>query len=185
MTDVNPPRELLLGTAGWSRNDWVARYYPDDLPVDWRPSYYANDCDCVLLLPDDWGPLDADELVAQLEDLPSVFRCFALLADGQRPGDTVFARIPAARGLVLLVDQLDPTFAALPQWSAQAADTWCDPESGACVVRWRIDAFDLRDLRARAESLDKRAAALVIDGPAGGPGHIAELRALLELMDRA
>ena len=185
MTDVNPPKALLLGTCGWARAAWAADYYPDDLPADWQLDYYANDCDCLLLEPDDWRSLDVEGFAAQLDELPPAFRCFVLLRDGQRPADVAFARVADVQGLVLLVDQVDPTFGALPQWPAQAADTWCDPQSGACLVRWRVGAFDLRDLRMRAGSLDARAAALVIDGPAGGPGHIAELRALLELMGRA
>ena len=185
MTDVNPPKTLLLGTGGWARPAWAADYYPDDLPADWQLDYYANDCDCVLLAPDDWRSLDFEELAAQLADLPRAFRCFVLLRAGQTPAEVNLDQLVDAHGLVLLVDRIDPSFAALPQWPAQAAGTWCDPQSGACVVHWRVDVFDLRDLRARAESLDARAAALVIDGPAGSPGHIAELRALLELMGRA
>ena len=185
MTDINPPRALLLGTAGWARPAWAERYFPGDLPADWRLGYYANDCDCVLLSPEDWQSLDTDGLSGQLDDLPQGFRCFVRLPDGLRPVDVAFLRRPGARRLVLLVDRIDPSFAALPQWTRQATDTWCDPQGGLCVVRWVIDEFDLRGLRRRAESLDARAGALVIDGPGADPGQIAELRTLLELLGRA
>ena len=185
MSDVNPTRTLLLGTAGWARPAWAADYYPEDLPADWQLDYYANDCDCMLLAPDDWCPLDADAFAAQLDELPPAFRCFVLPPAGQGPADVALARSADSHGLVWLVDRVDPSYGTLPQWPAHGGDTWCDSESGACVVRWQIDRFDLRDLRGRAESLDSRAAALVIDGPAGSPGHVAELRALFELMGRA
>ena len=40
--DHNPARRLMLGTAGWQRDDWLAGYYPPDLPPDWRLAYYAS-----------------------------------------------------------------------------------------------------------------------------------------------
>lgn len=185
MTDVNPPKELLLGTAGWARPDWAAPYYPDDLPADWRLDYYANDCDCVLLTPDDWGSLDAERFADQLDELASTFRCFVQLHGGTDPGDVAFVRGLDARRVVLLVDRVDPSFTTLPQWPLRAADSWCDPHGPGCVVRWVIDGFDLRALRLRVGVLDPRACALVIDGPHADPGRIPELRTLLELMGRA
>ena len=124
-------------------------------------------------------------MAEQFEGLPPGFCCFVRLPDGLRPGDVAFFRRPGARRVVLLVDRIDPSFAALPQWTQQAGDTWYDPRSGVCVVRWGIDEFDLRRLRSRAESLDARVGALVIGGPGADPGQIAELRMLLELTGRA
>jgi len=40
---------LKLGCYGWNHAHWAGRYYPDDLPEDWRLSYYANDYSCVLV----------------------------------------------------------------------------------------------------------------------------------------
>jgi len=40
---------LKLGCYGWNHASWAGRYYPDDLPEDWRLSYYANDFSCVLV----------------------------------------------------------------------------------------------------------------------------------------
>ena len=185
MTDVNPPKALLLGTAGWARAAWASDYYPDDLPADWRLGYYANDCDCMLLAEEDWQSIDADEFAEQLEELPSAFRCFVQLPARLKRADAAVIDRLDARHAVLLVDRVDPSFDALPQWPAQADDTWCDPDDGVCVVRWGVDEFDLRGLRQRAESLDARAGALVLDGPQAHPGNIAELRTLLELLGRA
>ena len=185
MSDVNPPRELLLGTAGLARSAWAARYYPVDLPVDWRLGYYANDCDCVLLTADDRSALDADGLAEQFEDLPPHFRCFLQVSGAPAVADRGFLRRLDRHRTVLLVDRVDPQYPDLVQWPAADPDTWCAPAGDACVVRWFVDAADLRGLRARAEALDRRASALVIDGPDAGPERIRELRTLLELMGRA
>lgn len=41
--------ELLIGARGWQHPQWVARFYPDDMPEDWRFSYYCNEFRAVLL----------------------------------------------------------------------------------------------------------------------------------------
>lgn len=188
MNDSNPPRELLLGTAGWARVDWVTAYYPDDLPEDWRLDYYANDCDCLLLDRRDRAAMDAEDLADALDELPDGFRCFVVLEDGERPADVgLLARLEASR-CVLLVDRVDPTYSRLAQWAAIGADTWLAADDNGGLVRWTVDAGDLRALRAlrvRAEALDPRVTALVVDGPGADPGRIGELRKLLELMGKA
>lgn len=185
MSDVTPPRALLLGTAGLERADWVDSYYPDDLPDDWRLDYYANDCDCVLLTAQDWGELDTAAFAAALAETPDRFRCFVAGGAGDAAAAGAVAAVLGEPRVVLLVDRIDPAVSQLPQWPVDGEDRWCDPERRHCVVRWRLDDFDLRALRHRGDALDPRTRALVIDGPCGDPARIAELRALLELMGRA
>ena len=45
---------LLIGACGWSHSDWEADFYPQDLPSDWRLSYYANEFPVVLVTADEW-----------------------------------------------------------------------------------------------------------------------------------
>lgn len=33
---------LLIGSRGWQHADWDDSFYPDDLPAEWRLTYYAN-----------------------------------------------------------------------------------------------------------------------------------------------
>lgn len=50
MSDSQPRfRSLELAACGWSPADWQRIFYPEDLPEDWRVSYYANEFACVLL----------------------------------------------------------------------------------------------------------------------------------------
>lgn len=45
---------ITIGVWNWFRDDWLAGYYPADLPEEWRPAYYANDYACVGLPADSW-----------------------------------------------------------------------------------------------------------------------------------
>jgi hypothetical protein len=183
--DSNPPRELLLGAVGLERPAWSGAYYPADLPADWRPGYYANDCDCVLLTPEDWAPAGIDELQDAFADVADGFRCFLQMAQGWDAADAgVLADLDPDR-FVLLAGSVDACFSNLACWHDDGRGGWHDPASGMRLVRWDIDIFDLRLLRQRAELLDPGVSALVIDGAGASPGRIGELRTLLELMGRA
>lgn len=55
MYDAKPRfRTLELAACGWSPADWGRVFYPEDLPEDWRISYYANEFGCVLLPAEGW-----------------------------------------------------------------------------------------------------------------------------------
>ena len=51
---------LLIGACGWSHSNWVADFYPEDLPLDWRLSYYANEFPVVLVTEEEWRLPEAD-----------------------------------------------------------------------------------------------------------------------------
>ena len=56
MSDSQPRfRRLELAACGWLPADWSCMFYPEDLPEEWRVSYYANEFDCVLLSANDWN----------------------------------------------------------------------------------------------------------------------------------
>lgn len=40
---------IELAAFGWERKDWLAEYYPEDLPEDWHLDYYANEYRHVLV----------------------------------------------------------------------------------------------------------------------------------------
>jgi len=35
--------EVLIGAASWEEDEWLASFYPEDLPAEWRMAYYANE----------------------------------------------------------------------------------------------------------------------------------------------
>ncbi len=51
---------LLIGASGWFHSGWAADYYPEDLPSDWRLSYYANEFPVVLVTAEEWRLPEAD-----------------------------------------------------------------------------------------------------------------------------
>ena len=50
---------LLIGACGWSHTGWLAEFYPQDLPVDWCLSYYANEFPVVLVTAEEWNLSEA------------------------------------------------------------------------------------------------------------------------------
>lgn len=176
---------LLLGTVGWDRPDWRVDYYPPDLPAAWRLAYYANDCGCVLLPAAGWCGPRQPALARALDDAPDHLLWLLEVPPGGRPDDCEALARYAGRQVILLVERADPECRAHPQWVARGPDLWVDGASGGRVLRWSMDAFDLRELRARAAHLDADCRALVLDGAGASPGRVAELRTLLELMEKA
>ncbi|NNF96155.1 MAG: DUF72 domain-containing protein [Halobacteria archaeon] len=51
---------LFIGACGWSHSNWAVDFYPEDLPLDWRLSYYANEFPVVLVTAEEWRIPEAD-----------------------------------------------------------------------------------------------------------------------------
>lgn len=69
-------KSVTVGAYGWSPADWGEQFYPDDLPEDWRATYYANAFQSVLLPQAVWqAQCDDDALTEILEELPEGFKC--------------------------------------------------------------------------------------------------------------
>lgn len=63
-----------LGAIGWDHDAWVGGFYPDDMPPEWRLSYYNTHFECVLLPYRDWSARGIDELNSWREDTLERFR---------------------------------------------------------------------------------------------------------------
>jgi len=60
---------VLTGAANWQVGDWLASFYPEDLPPEWRMSYYANEFSTTLLESPVWdNPERLEQLAEMLED---------------------------------------------------------------------------------------------------------------------
>lgn len=181
---LSAENRLLLGTVGWRRADWDQGYYPGDLPPDWHLAYLANDADCVFLPESAWRVDAAPDWLAELDEAPPGL---LFLLQLERPADPV-ARAALARfaghRVVLPVARRDPQLDAFEQWPALGPDAWAAAGGTARLLRWTLDAFDLRALRRRAAAAisGNPLVGVVIDGPGADPGRLAELRLLFELL---
>ena len=59
---------IHIGTYGWDDPAWAARFYPDDLPADWRFCYYSNRLRSVIMPGATWAEADARTLAQWVED---------------------------------------------------------------------------------------------------------------------
>lgn len=63
MTEVST---VLTGAADWRPTNWASEYYPEDLPSEWRLSYYANEYSTVLIKMDEWMLDDQREVLDEM-----------------------------------------------------------------------------------------------------------------------
>lgn len=59
---------VLLGALGWEWPEWALGFYPEDMPPEWRLTYYNTQFNCVFLPADQWRPVATDELEQWAED---------------------------------------------------------------------------------------------------------------------
>jgi len=142
---------LDIVTGGWELPGWRRDLYPEDLPADWRLTYFANEFPAVMLAAKHWLPADAVQLKAWAEDVPDDFRFY--LEDAA----------PAAgrQDLDLALRVLGPKLAGLVQEAGADASLPVDgfsrfrilgapvglPGTG-CLPAWRVPRAQIRDLRA-------------------------------------
>ena len=152
------------GARGWDHPEWVGpSFYPDELPPEWRLSYYAHFFGCVLVSAAAWRAAGAAGAASWLADTPAGFRF--LLESGE--GVRVVAAVLGARCAGIVGD-----------------DGRAEGASGTEVI-W-IDASP--DLRALAGEVRRRSAGagevLLVERGADF-GRLAEAATLLAVMGLA
>jgi len=85
-------KTIFVGSRGVSHSAWCEGFYPDDLPLEWRLSYYSNEFSALLLLQDDIDSLSSEEVVEWLEDLNDDF---SLLYELEFDSFSVLSALPA------------------------------------------------------------------------------------------
>jgi len=83
-----PTYQFHVGSAGWDHAAWAGSFYPDDLPPEWRLSYYNNYFTCSYLSYEEWSQQNPATLAQWVEDTLERF-CFVLQLPrgGAAPGD--------------------------------------------------------------------------------------------------
>lgn len=174
-----------VGAWDWANQRWRREYYPEDLPEEWRATYYANEFRCAGLPADAWS---APQLAAWREDLPETFALWlecgrAQLAEPQ----TLPALAALGKRLAGVWLQANTDAGPLREAGIRVIDAPWDAENGTgetAAGLYRPGAE--LDLRAARGVLDAFAAA---PGPqrrqllvAGSPAQLGRLRELGELL---
>ena len=79
-SDIENPLILLM-SRGWDHDGWENEFYPDDLPQDWRLSYYANEFHGVVVPETDW--LEINDCEEWVENVHEEFRFYLELTTDQ------------------------------------------------------------------------------------------------------
>jgi hypothetical protein len=75
------PSEIHVAARGWLHPSWQGDFYPDDLPEDWRLSYYSNEFRTVVVPEVEWSDLGSIELERWVEDVPDSFLFYLEVED--------------------------------------------------------------------------------------------------------
>jgi hypothetical protein len=74
---------IQLGARGWDFPAWHGGYFPEDLPPEWRLTYYANDFRQVLVPEGCWAVAEPAQGRLWREDVSETFRFYLELTDPQ------------------------------------------------------------------------------------------------------
>lgn len=127
--------DIWLASSGCEHPGWENTFYPDDLPEDWRFSYYSNEFSALFLRYANWTALSEDTLQQWMDDCDPDFQ-FMLELDLAAYSDSDFSKLQVLQAqLAVLV--LRGEAEAIEQASAQWRDRlnnvtlFADPLSAA------------------------------------------------------
>lgn len=121
-----PMSKVYVGASDWLRPEWVGSFYPEDMPEEWRLTYYNTQFSCVWLPYPRWSAASMQDLHGWREDTHGAFR-FVL----ERPLD------------------LDPAARARLDALAERLGTCCAADDASLV--WFDAQVDLKRLAARLQ----------------------------------
>lgn len=104
-----------VGSNGWLHPGWDERFYPEDIPPDWKLSYYANEFSATVVPQSIWYE-QADDFAEMAEDLDDEFALYFQLKDLAPSLDDLRANKTQYAGNFrgYLVDFHDKAFSAEP-----------------------------------------------------------------------
>ena len=101
-----PTYQCYLGTVGWDHPEWQGPFYPDDLPPEWRLSFYNTTFDCVYLSYAQWSVVDPGVIEGWVDETQDRFR-FVLELGNRTLSQSDKARIHKFNGKLGLLDDQD------------------------------------------------------------------------------
>ncbi|WP_455202605.1 hypothetical protein [Kaarinaea lacus] len=101
--------EIRVGARGWQYSDWVGEFYPDDLPEDWRFSFYSNEFQTILVPYETLVRSEVDDWVDWVEDTQKNFSFYVEIFETASWIDVkpyLEALGAQLKGLVVVVEEL-------------------------------------------------------------------------------
>jgi hypothetical protein len=195
--------DLIIGSRGWRHDAWRPGFYPEDLPVEWELTYYANEHRGVLVPAEVMEAATPDDARVWVDDVHEQFRFFAELRAGAAPAlrPVLEALGGHLAGVLLRADGSDPAAAgaALPAGPCVCTDlpagglplAWDGTDGqdapAGCVGLLPEVPMGPRALRARIEAFLARAghhpvAFLAFPPAAAAPAAMGDARIIAELL---
>ena len=108
MKSVKP--EIRVGSRGWNFDQWGGDFYPDDLPEDWRFSYYSNEFQAMLVPMNYLKQFSLDDWREWIDDTSKDYWFFVEISESDtwediEPYLQVFS--DKLKGIVVSVEKLD------------------------------------------------------------------------------
>jgi len=153
-----PTYRCRLGAVGWEHETWAGAFYPEDMPPEWRLSYYNTQFECVLLPYRDWNGRSVKELTAWRADTLERFR-FLLEHPPGALSDTDRERMEALGDKAVLLGPAE-----------NERVLWFDADS------------DLRELAERLQTRAARAQTIYLISVDADQAKLAEARTLLDVL---
>lgn len=122
-------KSIYVGTRGWEDTAWAARFYPEELPDDWRFCYYSNRLRAVFVPGTALASVAATTVAQWMEDSdPEFAMVVEVPADLARPSADASA--------------LDAFIARMAALEGQLAGWLLAPPAGPVAARWLGDTLD-------------------------------------------
>ena len=77
----------FLGAEGWEHALWVSRFYPEDLPPEWRLTFYSQFFNCTSLGYAIWSRVPRPELERWILDMATGFKLVLVAPPHDFSGD--------------------------------------------------------------------------------------------------
>jgi uncharacterized protein YecE (DUF72 family) len=120
-----------VGAVGWEHDHWRGSFYPDDLPPEWRLTYYNQWFDTVLVPRTRWERASAEELSGWSWDTLDRFR-FVLDVGQQAPTTEELERAAA------LAPKLGMWYPCPGSTDRGAALVWIEPDGNLKELSQRV-----------------------------------------------
>ena len=125
---------INLGAYGWLHEHWLNSFYPEDLPEDWRLSYYSNEFNTVLVPADYWQTIQVDDCEDWIDGVQPEFQFF-IECHG-----SMFENV-SLEGLTEALQILKPQLSSLVFLDEQQIDDTAKKKFGRLIEALELDVF--------------------------------------------